>query len=58
MNLKLNESEKESVVRTVSESIKDLKSYGSIEEFSHLANLLYVYKKLTGENYEEAQNEG
>ncbi|MEN2468244.1 hypothetical protein [Ornithinibacillus sp. JPR2-1] len=57
MNLKMTDSEKESVTRVVTEAIKNLKSYGSIEEFSHLANLLYVYKKLTGENYEEVVHE-
>ena len=56
MNLKLTDSEKESLIRVVSESIKNLKSYGSIEEFAHLANLLYVYKKLTKENYEEVEH--
>lgn len=57
MNLKINDSEKESAVRIVNESIQSLKSYGSVEEFTHLANLLYVYKKLTGENYEEVKHE-
>ncbi|MGM8215190.1 hypothetical protein ACLIA0_06375 [Bacillaceae bacterium W0354] len=57
VNLKITESEKESLIRVVTESIKTLKSYGSVDEFTHLANLLYVYKKLTGVNYEEGQDE-
>lgn len=56
-NLKLNESEKESMTRVVKEAIESLKAYGSIDEFAHLTNLLYVYKKLTGENYEEEKHE-
>ncbi len=56
-SLKMTDSEKESVIRVVEESIRSLKAYGSLDEFSHLANLLYVYKKLTGKNYEEDENE-
>ena len=57
MNLKLTESETESLIRAVSESIKELKAYGSMDEFSHLTSLLYVYKKLTKKNYEEVEHE-
>ena len=57
MNLKLTETEAESVIRSVSESIKELKAYGSMEEFAHLTSLLYVYKKLTKKNYEEVEHE-
>lgn len=53
----MTESEKESMIRITAEKIKDLKSYGSMDEFAHLANLLYVYQKLTGKNYEEVEHE-
>lgn len=52
--MKVTESEKDSLIRVTSESIRNLKAYGSLDEFAHLANLLYVYKKLTGVNYEES----
>lgn len=58
VNLKVTENEKDSMIRIVAEKIKDLKSYGSVAEFAHLANLLYVYQKLTGKNYEEVEHEG
>jgi hypothetical protein len=57
VTIKVSESEKESMIRVTAEKIKELKSYGSVEEFAHLANLLYVYQKLTGKNYEEVKNE-
>lgn len=57
MKLTINDSEQKSMERVVKESIISLKSYGSVDEFTHLANLLYVYRKLTGENYEEGGNE-
>jgi hypothetical protein len=56
MNLKMNDSEKESLIRVVSESIEALEENQVIDDFAHLANLLYVYKKLTGQNYEEGKH--
>jgi hypothetical protein len=57
VSVKITENEKESMIRITEEKIKDLKLYGSMEEFAHLANLLYVYQKLTGKNYEEVEHE-
>ena len=56
MRLQITDSEKDSMVSIIAESINRLKQH-RVYDFTHLANLLYVYKKLTGENYEEVQDE-
>ncbi len=53
MNMKITDSEKESLTTVVSGAIETLEENQVVEDFTHLANLLYIYKKLTGKNYEE-----
>ncbi len=40
-------------ITVVSDTIETLQENQVIDDFVHLANMLYIYKKLTGKNYEE-----
>lgn len=50
---KLTDGEKDAIIIAVKKMIEELVDNPVIEDFNQLANLLYSYKKLTGQNYEE-----